>query len=141
MAAASPRPILSQAAAAEAGAAEGVAPTATNNAALHALQELFANMKNMEVRATSAGCACRPQPLQGPVCRLPAPHLPIVTYLLQVAALREALAQRHVNTQGTRQILMAKLTEELKKVGGGGAPADERWSGRVAHTRQARASM
>lgn len=38
----------------------------------------------------------------------------------QVAALREALAQRHVNTQGTRQILMAKLTEELKKVGGGG---------------------
>ncbi|KAI7845525.1 hypothetical protein COHA_000948 [Chlorella ohadii] len=69
-----------EAAAAEAGAAEGVAPSATNNAALHALQELFANMKNMEV-----------------------------------AALREQLAQRHVNTQGTRQILHAKLTEELKK--------------------------
>lgn len=43
-----------QAAAAEAGAAEGVAPSATNNAALHALQELFANMKNMEV--ARGGC-------------------------------------------------------------------------------------
>ena len=44
-----------QAAAAEAGAAEGVAPSATNNAALHALQELFANMKNMEVGGWQMG--------------------------------------------------------------------------------------
>ena len=48
-------------------------------------------------------------------------HLAHRPSLPQVAALREALAQRHVNTQGTRQILMAKLTEELKKVGRRGA--------------------
>ncbi len=129
-----------QAAAAEAGAVEGVAPSATNNAALHALQELFANMKNMEVG--SGGCF----DLHGPAapmcwrcdmqhrCELahgvhayaacgwlsPAPASPhLLPCLPQVAALREQLAQRHVNTQGTRQILHAKLTEELKKVGRG----------------------
>ena len=48
-----PHPLL-QAAAAEAGAVEGVAPSATNNAALHHLQELFAHMKALEVGCHSA---------------------------------------------------------------------------------------
>lgn len=44
-----------EAAAAEAAAAEGVSPTATNNAQLHAAQQLYASMHRMEV----SGRACR----------------------------------------------------------------------------------
>ncbi|KAL4428078.1 hypothetical protein ABPG75_002167 [Micractinium tetrahymenae] len=67
-------------AAAEAAAAEGVAPSATNNAQLHAAQQLYASMHRMEV-----------------------------------AQLREELAGRGLKAQGTKQILLAKLTEALEK--------------------------
>lgn len=46
--------VSQDAAAAEAAAAEGVAPSATNNAQLHAAQQLYGSMHRMEVRA--GGC-------------------------------------------------------------------------------------
>lgn len=47
----------SEAAAAEAGAVEGVAPSATNNSQLHAAQQLYSGMRSMEVheRARAGG--------------------------------------------------------------------------------------
>ncbi|KAL4445330.1 hypothetical protein ABPG77_011155 [Micractinium sp. CCAP 211/92] len=72
--------VSQDAAAAEAAAAEGVAPSATNNAQLHAAQQLYGSMHRMEV-----------------------------------AQLREELAARGLKAQGTKQILLAKLTEALEK--------------------------
>lgn len=47
--------VSQEAAAADAAAAEGVAPSATNNAQLHAAQQLYASMHRMEVRGPSEG--------------------------------------------------------------------------------------
>lgn len=79
-----------EAAAAEAAAAEGVSPSATNNAQLHAAQELFAGMKDMQVcvwagaerdsssRSRGKGWralpAAVPSPRQLPHPFLPCPH-------------------------------------------------------------------
>ena len=54
--------------------------------------------------------ACLPHP---PAC-LPLPGS-LVPARLQVGQLREELAARGLKTQGTKQILLAKLTEALEK--------------------------
>lgn len=116
-------------AAAEAAAAEGVSPTATNLVQLHAAQDLYAQLQSMEVGlwARAWWRAWGPASMRclGAVRRLLHRHPAAVVLTLahpppralpQVTALREQLAARGEKTQGTKQILVAKLS----KVGGAG---------------------